>query len=124
MLFRFIAILAFGLAIGPGCDALAEDEWAFWRQTVIPKEHSMQIKFPLFTENNTREDCLRRLYYELSQVFATSLPPVSAVDRIEAKQQDSNLWVYRQFTRDGSVHHESRFLCRPETVDSRKSMQP
>ncbi len=103
--------------------AAAREDWALYRETVIPREEGLLLKYPLFTLRKTRQDCLRRLYGELSDALLSSLPPHRDVEGIEAKQASPASWVYRIVGSRGTVLYELRFSCLPDTIDSHEKKE-
>ncbi len=110
--------------LGWGACALAAEEWSLWRATIAPQKETVWIKYPLFTMNKTRDDCMRRLYGDLSESLATSFPPAPAVDTVEGKRENPNVWVYRRLGKGGKTLGELRLYCVPNTTDPRKTNTP
>lgn len=119
---RAAVVLAVGILMLVGSVPVAKgrEDWALYRETVIPREERLQIKYPLFTLRKTRRDCLRRLYAELSDVLLGSFPPDRNVEGIEAKQAGPGVWVYRRAGSGGRILYELRFSCLPDTSDPRE----
>lgn len=106
--------------------AVGEEDWALFRETVIPREDRLVIKYPLFTLRKTRRDCLRRLYAELSDALLRSLPPDGRdgqVEGIEAKQARPAVWVYRLLGSRGTTLYELRLSCLPDATEPREKAE-
>lgn len=108
-----------------GSGSATEDEgaWALYRETVIPREERLLLKYPLFTVRKTRHDCLRRLYAELATALQRSLPPDRRVEGIEAKQERPTTWVYRLVGSGGAVLYELRLSCRADSPEGREKTE-
>lgn len=122
---RAAVVLAVSMVMMVGSVSLAagREDWALYRETVIPREEGLLMKYPLFTLRKTRGDCMRRLYGELSDVLLSSLPPDRDVEGIEAKQASPAIWVYRMLGPRGAVLYELRFSCLPDSIDPREKKE-